>query len=575
MKSTSSYLNQPICVDASAHNYYQRPAIMHIVLLLILSMLVYVLPGTLGHSPWKQDEAYSFGIIHHMLETGQMLVPTNAGQPFMEKPPLYYWTATFFAAALSRWLPVYDAARLASSFYAGISFLFIAMFAQASFRARSLLSTRVLMTVALYAGTIGMVKHSHDLFTDVSLCAGTAVALFGLLQLACRETFVRLDAAWFGLGIGMAAMSKGVFIPLVLVSTAFTLPMLVLTCRRRDYAVRLCWAFLFAAPLVLAWPIALYLHSKELFNEWFWQNNVGRFIGFSVPKLGAAANHTLVIEAFLFFAFPVGVLALFYVLSGGWRKARVPYIAVPLLFVTIGLVVLQASATSRQLYLLPFTGALSVLAARGLMLISSRTLQVISRILSWVFGTLGIGVWLIYLASLSSVIMQKWLYPLGRWLPLDYAMPIQPFVVLFALMLTILWFLRGVCLSHNIRLATAQQWVFGVALVWALPFTLLLPWIDQAKGYGPVYEQMRMAIDEQWRPGDCLSSVELGESEAPLLYFYTGIMHQPVVSPAQAGGCNWLLIEGGSNTLTPQGWKPVWKGSRDGDTNEFLHLFSK
>ena len=44
----------------------------------------YVLPGVLGHDPWKQDETYTFGIIQHMLETGDFVVPTNAGLPFME-----------------------------------------------------------------------------------------------------------------------------------------------------------------------------------------------------------------------------------------------------------------------------------------------------------------------------------------------------------------------------------------------------------------------------------------------------------------------------------------------------------
>ncbi|CAH2788159.1 MAG: Putative transmembrane protein [uncultured Paraburkholderia sp.] len=42
-----------------------------------------------GHDPWKQDETYTFGIVKHMLDTGDLVVPTNAGQPFVEKPPVY------------------------------------------------------------------------------------------------------------------------------------------------------------------------------------------------------------------------------------------------------------------------------------------------------------------------------------------------------------------------------------------------------------------------------------------------------------------------------------------------------
>src|SRR5438309_5020008 len=52
-------------------------------------IVTYLLPGVVGHDPWKQDEAYTFGIVLHMLESGDWVVPTLAGQPFMEKPPLF------------------------------------------------------------------------------------------------------------------------------------------------------------------------------------------------------------------------------------------------------------------------------------------------------------------------------------------------------------------------------------------------------------------------------------------------------------------------------------------------------
>ncbi|MDN0074193.1 hypothetical protein QU481_04725 [Crenobacter sp. SG2303] len=544
--------------------------------ILLVAMLVYALPGTLGHTPWKQDEAYSFGIIQHMLESGQLLVPTNAGQPFMEKPPLYYWTATAFAAVLQRWLPLYDAARLASTFYVGVAGVFVALFAQISFRAPSVLSRRVLITVALYASTVGMVKHAHDLFTDMSLCAGTAIALYGLQRLACQAGGTRHDALWLGLGVGIAALSKGVFIPSVFAATAVLLPLAVRPCRNRRYYARLVLAGLVALPLAVSWPVALYLHSPALFDVWFWQNNVGRYVGYSVPQLGSAANHTRVIEAFLFFAFPAGILALSYMLRGGWRKLGRAEIALPLLFVAIGLAVLQTSATSRHLYLLPFTAPLAVLGARGLLRLPLRFLLGVNRVLPWLFGTLALTVWAIYFASLSQETMQTWLQPLSPWLPLDYTMPVKLVPLLFALALTVAWLQRDRWLSANGRVAITQQWLFGIVLAWSLPFTLLLPWLDQAKGYGAVYAQMESAIRSDWQAGDCLSSMELGESEAPLLYYFTGILHQPVTTPKQARECRWLLLEAkGTPAAPPVGWMPIWRGGRDGDRDEFLQLFSR
>ena len=79
----------------------------------LLSLLTaYVFLGLIGHDPWKQDEAYSFGIIYNMYLSGDLVVPTLAGDPFMEKPPAYYITATGMVHLLSPWLELHDAARL-------------------------------------------------------------------------------------------------------------------------------------------------------------------------------------------------------------------------------------------------------------------------------------------------------------------------------------------------------------------------------------------------------------------------------------------------------------------------------
>ncbi len=95
------------------------------ILLLFISFLaMYLLPGIYSHSPWKQDENYSFGIIQTMYETGKWLVPTNAGEPFMENPALLL-VAAITSHLFSSFMPLYDAARSASLFFGDqFSFLF-------------------------------------------------------------------------------------------------------------------------------------------------------------------------------------------------------------------------------------------------------------------------------------------------------------------------------------------------------------------------------------------------------------------------------------------------------------------
>jgi 4-amino-4-deoxy-L-arabinose transferase-like glycosyltransferase len=46
-------------------------------------VLVFVLAGLTGHEPWKADEAYVFGIVHELLESGDWIVPRLASGFFM------------------------------------------------------------------------------------------------------------------------------------------------------------------------------------------------------------------------------------------------------------------------------------------------------------------------------------------------------------------------------------------------------------------------------------------------------------------------------------------------------------
>ena len=71
----------------------------------VVAATLYVFAGLVGHDPWKQDEGYTLGIIRHMLASRDWVVPAVAGEPFMEKPPLYYYSAALSAWLFSRWLP--------------------------------------------------------------------------------------------------------------------------------------------------------------------------------------------------------------------------------------------------------------------------------------------------------------------------------------------------------------------------------------------------------------------------------------------------------------------------------------
>ncbi|WP_348635336.1 glycosyl transferase [Herbaspirillum sp. LeCh32-8] len=551
---------------------------MRVWLMLAAIACAWLLPGIFAHGPWKQDETYTFGIIHHMLVSGDYLVPTNAGEPFMEKPPLYYWTATLFAHLFYPLLEYHDGARLASVFYNLITLAFVARIAQLLWNERRLLSLPVLGTLALYAGSPGMVKHAHDMFTDVALVSGASMATYGLLRIALevqRRTPTLAAALWFGLGVGITQMTKGLFVPLIFAATTVCVGVLVRECRSWSYWKMVGMAVLVSLPFFLIWPALLAQHSVPLFMEWFWDNNVGRFFGFSVAKLGSDNDHTVIFRALSGFALPGSVLAVLAIGAGGWRGLGNPRVVLPLSFVMISIAVLQSSATARQLYLLPVLLPLVMVGAPAIIRLPGWLHLAWDWFARFAFAFLATVIWATYIVSSMPVEYHHWIAYFGKWLPLGFVMPFQPLAVAGAIAMTALWLwsLDKIRLSGQWR--GAFSWFGGITLLWGLTYTLLLPWGDYGKSYEYVYKDLRTTITGTWQNDQCMASQNLGESEAPMLYYYVGIQHQPIDTVGQTA-CNWLIQ--GSPTkpaLPPGNWTRVWQGHRDGDEGQMLYVYRR
>ena len=60
----------------------------------------------------------------------------------------------------------------------------------------------------------------------------------------------------------------------------------------RAFLRQLATAALVFLPFATIWPTLFYLRAPDLFHVWFWDNNIGRFLGFSVPVLPTHASPT-------------------------------------------------------------------------------------------------------------------------------------------------------------------------------------------------------------------------------------------------------------------------------------------
>ncbi len=524
--------------------------------LVILLAAAWILPGLVGHDPWKPDEAYSFGLVYHILQTGDLVVPTLAGEPFMEKPPLFYLTAALFAKIFSGVLPLHDGARLASGFYIALTLLFTGL------AARELYGQGRAAVLALLA-SLGLAPWAHLLITDTALLAGLALGLYGF-ALGMRSHIV--GGLCLGTGIGIAFLSKGLLGPGLLGITALLLPLLHPTWRSRNYLMSLFAAGLAALPWLLLWPIALYLRSPELFSAWLWDNNFGRFLGTS--GLGPKQETLFYLRTLPWFTWPTWLLALWGMWIAGRQSLQQPANLLPVVLLAVIIAALVSASDARQVYALPVMLPLALCAASAL--------PVVPRKLT--VTLFGLSVAAMFLALLF--VWGTW-WSSGTWLPPGFAgtdptATPMPRLVSIEGAIAILYSISGISLIYAIRRMRERVlagWTLVVTLFLGLSMTLLLGTIDDQKSYRAVMNSLKTAMPA----ASCVANEGLGEPQRAMLEYYAGVRTLLQGHPL-ATQCDLLLIQENiaePKQIDPAIWRMVWEGGRMGGDTQRLRLFRR
>ena len=513
-----------------------------------------------GHDPWKPDEAYSFGLVLDQLERGDWVVPMLAGEPFLEKPPLFFISAAGFARLFGDLLPLHDAARLASGFFLAVALGFLALTARELNRGR-----HGWTSVLALLGCLGLYFRAHQLITDLALFAGMSIGMFGL---ACARRLSLIGGLALGVGAAIAFLAKGLLGPGILGLAALSLPLFP-AWRNRIYARTLALAAAVALPLIASWTVALYVRSPELFRSWLVTNNFGRFFGFVDNNLHQPPFfYAYTILWYAFPALPLAGWALWdaYRHRDGIRSD--PALLLPLVQSIATMTVLGLAADARELYLIPALLPLALLAAVGVERLPSDAATVLDQLGKWAFGIAATALWVGCVALLTGV-PDALARELASYRPAFVARLSWP-ALLVALAATVLW----VALTWP-RAVTARgaliQWTGGVALCGALIGTLWLPYVDAGKSY----RGMIMSLLDSLPNVNCVASRHLGEGQRALLDYFghlRTVRQEVVPHPA----CDALLVQGsrsdGAAANGPE-WMLVWEGARPGIHQELYRLY--
>jgi 4-amino-4-deoxy-L-arabinose transferase-like glycosyltransferase len=218
---------------------------------------------------FEPDEGRYAQIPREMLERGDWIVPTLQGEPYLDKPPLFYWLVmgAYSLFGYQAW-----AARLVPALAMHFSLLLTYLLGRRLLGERSALWGAALLTVAPAFLGIGRL-----LVLDGLLTLWTTLALFSAF-LAQRGT--RLHGGWWlstAAACGLGVLTKGPVAPILVIVP------LLLQRRLTAAGAPLGWRpWLAFAGIVLAialpWYVLACCWLPDFARHFLWQHNVLRFV---------------------------------------------------------------------------------------------------------------------------------------------------------------------------------------------------------------------------------------------------------------------------------------------------------
>lgn len=526
----------------------------------ILLCVAWILPGLIAHDPWKPDEAHTFGAVYSILEGGSWVVPHIAGEPFLDKPPLFYLSAAAAARVFSTFLPLHDAARLVTGLWMALTFIFVGA------TARELHGEgRGAIAVLLLIGCFGLVLRSHQLITDVAMLTGFAMAYYGW-ALTLRRPAV--GGFCMGTGVGIAFLANGL-LPLVIAGCiAVFLPAISRHWRTRGYGAAFLVAVLAAAPWIIIWPVLLYRQAPALFHQWLWDENIGTYLG-STPGLSPGTTHYF--EILPWYAFPAWILAIWTLWRARGPGLARPGITLPIMGFAITLALLSGSADARELLALPLLLPIVLLAVPA----PDTLRRGASNAWYW-FGVMTfsffIAVFWFYWSGLELGVPARLHAHLHRIRP-GYTPGFRWIPFALGLAYTLAWCAILARLKRSAQ-RPLLTWSAGITVMWALLATLFVGWADVSKSYRGMIASMELALPKHY---DCIASRNLTEPQRAMLHYFAGIITYREEVPGRQRDCQLLLTQGVPQyEVIPRGaWRKIWEGSRPRDKNERYRLYQR
>jgi len=211
------------------------------------------------------DEPRYAQVAREMLERHDWVTPVLGGQPWLEKPPLYYWQAmiAYRVFGVSDW-----AARLPSAVDA--SFLVLAVY----FFLRRFRPGFELDGALIAASSAGVIGYARAASMDMALAAAFTIGM--LAWWGWRESGKRIYLAVFYGFMALGALAKG---PIALFLPALVIVLYAAAVRELRLVLKTLWllGILLFCAIAMPWYFTVQMRNPEFFRVFILEHNLGRF----------------------------------------------------------------------------------------------------------------------------------------------------------------------------------------------------------------------------------------------------------------------------------------------------------
>ncbi|MVW80303.1 glycosyltransferase [Bordetella sp. 02P26C-1] len=547
-------------------------------LVLLGLSLAYILAGLFMRDPWKTEDAVGLAtMITAFREGGSTWLLPQVGQlAFAQEGPLLTWAGAVCIALFGPWLGEITAGRLPNLLWFGITTVsvwygtyLVGRRAEAQPLAlpfggepaprdygRMLADAALLLLLA----TVGILQRTHETSVVPAIMAWQALAFYGMAR-----TLDRPLSGVITLGVALAAafLTRGWVgaLPIMLGTLVAFAPRSALWARR----YWLAGAIAVAAVLILAWWIPASHGSSYWIDNWKTWN----LASFSWPSWSDIGRTARDLPWYLWPTWPLALLAVWR-----WRD----WVFAPHIWLALGLALFAAG---ELVFLSEPTEAEYILLVVPCAILGAFSLPTLRR------GVVNTLDWFAIMCF-SLTVATAWL----GWIALHFGWPAQIarniarqttgyeptiswFAFALALIVTAAW---TVLVAWRLRSKPLALWrgtvlsASGLTATWILLVLLWQPAVDYARSYRDVSAELKTALDQHRRPGECVRGLSVGSGQRASLLIFDNL------TLSYDSRCALVLQQTTRERLRDgqaafsEGATELWRGGRRADRHEIFRL---